>query len=105
VLGVRRGSEYAVRETTLRPGDLLVACSDGATEAVSAAGGRFGEERVAALLEGDPFPDAAAAVDSVREAIRRWSGSTPVHDDLTLVGLELRMPGVDPPTAGRARAP
>ena len=105
VLGVRRGSEYAVRETTLRPGDLLVACSDGATEAVSAAGERFGEERVAALLESAPPADAASAVESVREAVRRWTGAAPVHDDLTLVGLELRMPGLEPAPAGRTRTP
>ncbi len=88
VLGVRAGFEFPTRTTTIRKGDLFLACSDGATEAVSTSEERFGEDRIRSCLQRDPSLGAARSIDALRDDIRAWTGSAPIHDDLTLLAID-----------------
>jgi len=72
----------------LRPGDVLLAYTDGATDARDGEGRRFGERRLrrafAAAARGGP----GAAVDGVRAALEGFCSAAPEPaDDLTLLAV------------------
>ncbi len=83
-LGGRSDISHATVDTALelRPGDLLVVYTDGATELRNEAGEPFGLERLCAEIE----RLHAAPVDSIqislRETLRAWGDA---RDDVTLV--------------------
>jgi sigma-B regulation protein RsbU (phosphoserine phosphatase) len=73
-----------VEEISFAPGDVLVAYTDGLTEAQDAAGESFGEERMRALL--DDLPDSAAALTHrLCDAVSEFVGATEQFDDITLL--------------------
>ena len=85
VLGLFPDVEYDDGEAELRPGDLFVVFTDGVTEARSASGEEFGEERLQALLRrvaGSPAEHVSAALVG---QLRDWIAGAEQHDDLTFV--------------------
>jgi serine phosphatase RsbU (regulator of sigma subunit) len=83
-LGALRFGGHEVLTATLEPGDLLLAYSDGAVDAVSPEGEFFGEERLMRAL-GESPPEPAAALNWVIEALEGFTrGHTP-YDDVTLI--------------------
>jgi sigma-B regulation protein RsbU (phosphoserine phosphatase) len=96
-------SGWTVGHLDLRPEDLVVLCTDGVSEARDAHGVELGTEGVvAALGHLDPWT-AAAAVEEVRQATRRFAVDVR-RDDVTAVALRLTsqpappcepMPGAD----------
>ncbi|HME13049.1 MAG TPA: PP2C family protein-serine/threonine phosphatase [Candidatus Acidoferrum sp.] len=50
IVGLFPGVEYECGTVELRPGDVLVACTDGITEAMDAAGNEFGKPELAASV-------------------------------------------------------
>ena len=85
VLGLFPEVDYEDAHVDLRPGDLLVAFTDGVTEAVNAEGDDFGEERLKALLQesiGETAEDVSAKLS---ERMRQWGAGAEQHDDLTFV--------------------
>ena len=83
-LGALRTGGHRMLEIVLEPGDLVLAYSDGAVEAVSPEGDFFGEERLIQTLEDAPS-DPRDAVNYVLEEIEAFTcGHTP-YDDVTLV--------------------
>jgi putative ABC transport system permease protein len=89
VLGLFPDSDYAAGEVAIRPGDVLVAFTDGVSEALNPAGEEFGEERLEALLVeaiGSTADDIAARLTA---AMREWIADAEPHDDLTFVVLAL----------------
>lgn len=90
VLGLLPGAEYAEEAVRLAPGDLIVACSDGVSEARNAAGDEFGRERfLAAVREchGEP-PDVVLA--HVMAAVSRWVHEAAPSDDITAMVVRFR---------------
>lgn len=83
-LGLFPNVDIEVGETTLQPGDLLLACSDGITEAGSEAGREFGETRLAALVAGQLGKPLDVIQTEVLRAVRAWAGPEP-EDDMTLM--------------------
>jgi sigma-B regulation protein RsbU (phosphoserine phosphatase) len=85
VLGLFPDVRHDESEIDLRPGDLLVAFTDGVPEALNADGEEFGEERLKSLLReglGQTADDIAANIAS---RMREWIGSAEQHDDLTFI--------------------
>ena len=58
--------------------------SDGASEAVNAADEEFGEERLAAIVDGQSNAGAVALLDAIVAAVTEHGG-TQQYDDLTLI--------------------
>ncbi|MGH9671922.1 MAG: PP2C family protein-serine/threonine phosphatase, partial [Bryobacteraceae bacterium] len=85
VLGLFPEIKYRAEETDLRPGDLLVAFTDGVTEALNAEGEEFGEERLKDLLRGAVGAPAADISSALEDRMREWIGAAEQHDDLTFV--------------------
>ncbi len=87
VLGLP-GNTIEQRRDRFRPGDLMVAFSDGYSEVQTKPGDLFGEERIAEKVgewRGLDLPQIAANLDA---EIDRYRGEYPIMDDATLVLLK-----------------
>ena len=89
VLGLFPEADYEAGEVPLLPGDVLVAFTDGVSEAMNPAGEEFGEARLEALLVegvGQSADDISARLTA---AMRDWIADAEPHDDLTFVVVAL----------------
>ncbi len=81
--------DFEVPETTidLESGDLLVAFTDGVTDAIDAARTRFGDDRFQAALGAVAAGGPDAAVAGVLAAIDAFSAGEPAADDITMLAI------------------
>jgi phosphoserine phosphatase RsbU/P len=77
---------YEIAETTLEPGETVILYTDGVTDALNAAGDRFGDDRLRQALAG-AAAGAAAAGDPIVKAVQGFVADCPQFDDITLVCL------------------
>lgn len=83
-VGMMPGVVHQARRTPLRPGDTLLAFTDGLPEALSPQGEPYGELRVVAALAGAAgHPHAVLARFTAELAAHM--GPRPAHDDVTLL--------------------
>jgi predicted permease len=85
VLGLFPHVEYVDGHADLCPGDLLVAFTDGVTEARNDAGEEFGEERLKDLLREVGGSPAETISSTLSDRVRHWIGVAEQHDDVTFV--------------------
>ena len=85
VLGAVAESPYVEEVVPLEAGDVVVAYTDGVSEAFSPRGEEFGEERMAEVVADARHLSAARIVERVAEAVEAWRDGAPAHDDFTLV--------------------
>jgi sigma-B regulation protein RsbU (phosphoserine phosphatase) len=90
VVGVFESIGFDEGSVELGGDAILVAFTDGVTEALDRAGEEFGEERLVAAVEAAADLGAEAIRDAVLERVAAWSAGTPQHDDLTLVIAKVR---------------
>lgn len=90
VVGIFEDCAYEQETVQMRPGDVLLAYTDGLSEALSPRGEEFGEARVVEAL-GEA---AQLSVDSIRDEVmrrvREWCADAPQHDDLTFIVLKVK---------------
>ena len=84
-LGLIEAGTFATETVTLAPGTLLVAYTDGVSEARNETGDEYGEDRIVALLDGCRDRSAAEVCATVLDAIRRFRGSRQDQDDVTVL--------------------
>lgn len=90
VLGATEHASYEQASLRFAPGDVLVAYTDGVTEAWSPEGEEFGEERLRqAVVSASRLP-AREIADRVVLRVREWCREAPQADDLTLVVARVR---------------
>ena len=77
----------------LEPGDLLVFFTDGVTEPENEYGEQFGDDRLIELIERHAGRTEEEIIQAVSNAVRQWTGSPELQDDLTLL-LARRAPAV-----------
>ena len=88
VLGVMPGAGYETGTAfTLEPGDALLLYTDGATEAQSPSGAFFGLERLTGAFSASARDGPEAVLQTVRTALRAFTGGAPNRDDLTLLAV------------------
>jgi sigma-B regulation protein RsbU (phosphoserine phosphatase) len=90
VIGFFEDCVYEEGVIALASGDVLVAYSDGLTEAFSPDGEEFGEQRLSDILLENPDLDAHVLGARILEEVRDWSNHAPLHDDLTLVIMKVK---------------
>jgi len=85
VVGAFPFSKYGESTVQLEPGDLLVWYTDGITEPEDAYGEMFGEERLIELISKNSERPDAQIVQTVMDAVRQWTASPELSDDMTVV--------------------
>ncbi|HEX8176448.1 MAG TPA: SpoIIE family protein phosphatase [Pyrinomonadaceae bacterium] len=90
VIGFFEDCVYEEATIELEQGDLLVAYTDGLTEAFNEEGSEFGEGRLRELLVGNSHLSAPALGERILESMRDWCASAPQHDDLTFIIMKMK---------------
>lgn len=96
-LGGMEDTAYRSARLTLAPGDLLFVYTDGLTEAMNSADELYGDQRMAAALNGLRGCEAHELVDGMRQAVAGFVGTAPAADDLTMLALGLTPGKADQP--------
>jgi sigma-B regulation protein RsbU (phosphoserine phosphatase) len=89
-LGVREAGHYVQYEQELLPGDIVIAYSDGLTEAVSLENKRLGEEKLFNFLREMPTNDMSA--EQLSREIKRFIqdfSNYQMADDTTVICLRV----------------
>jgi serine phosphatase RsbU (regulator of sigma subunit) len=95
VVGLDAAQRYQRAVFDLKPGDVLLAYTDGVTDAADFGGRRFGKQRlreaVVATFAEKPHASAGDLLERVLWEVRQFAGlSTTRMDDRTLVALRVR---------------
>ena len=82
---------YAVETHQLARGEILVAFTDGLTEAQAPDGTLFSRDQaLAAISEGSRSPTLSAMLDAIVARVRAFEAGGEPSDDLTVLALRLR---------------
>jgi len=85
VVGAFPFASYEERKVQLRPGDLLLAFTDGIVEPENAYGEPFGEENLVDLLLRYGQRESGEIITRIMETVEQWTGSSELYDDMTLL--------------------
>ena len=89
VLGVFPESDFEEEEVLLRSGDVLVAYTDGVTEAMNVQQEEFTEARLRAAIAESAHQSAREIMANISTRVAGWSKGAPQHDDITLMVLKV----------------
>jgi sigma-B regulation protein RsbU (phosphoserine phosphatase) len=93
ILGRFADADYKAETLFLEPGDRLILYTDGVTEARSAAGEQFGEDRLRSFLGRSEHTQLERLCDALLGELQRWSGDgthLSLEDDVTFVVVDSR---------------
>ncbi len=90
LLGVMDDAEYTAFTTTFGEGGLLVAFTDGVSEAENGQGDMYGEERIKDLAKTECNLDARSLMHALQDDVDRFRGDVPLGDDVTLLVVKRR---------------
>ncbi len=94
VVGLLSGLTYTQGTADLKSGDRIVIFSDGVSEAMSATGEEFGDERLLSVIETartqDGNIDAPKLVDELIAGVRAFTAGAPQSDDITAMIVRYR---------------
>ena len=88
VVGLLPEARYDCGTVELSPGDLLVACTDGITEAMDAAGNEFGRPRLAALVKENRTRNPEEILRLVIDEVEKHSRGGMYEDDRILLVMK-----------------
>jgi sigma-B regulation protein RsbU (phosphoserine phosphatase) len=91
VVGAIPNASFAIREVSLKEGDLLLAFTDGITVALNSANEPLGRDRLSKLVQSaDRMPDEL--LQAIAGATRRHVGPAKQFDDITKFAVRRSMP-------------
>ena len=90
VLAGMECSRYTEQTFFLQAGDKLFVCTDGVTEATSAAEELYGKERLLSALQQAAGESAKGILSAVKADIDRFVGEAPQFDDITMLAFEMK---------------
>ena len=85
-VGLFKGVAFEVESVTLDPGDMLIAFTDGITDALNQKGERLNKERFSACLE-KAHTTVAALLDDIRSLLDAHMNGSHPFDDITVLTL------------------
>jgi sigma-B regulation protein RsbU (phosphoserine phosphatase) len=89
VIGLFPQMSYSEATIDLQSADVLVAFTDGVTEALNTADEEFGEERLKALLGQIMHLPVNEIASRLADELRSWIKDAAQHDDLTFVVMKV----------------
>lgn len=87
VLGPAPDARYERHYTTIEPGNVLLAFTDGITEATDASGDEFGVERLKRIVRRRRYDSAHELVDEVFRAVHAHTRRREPEDDQTVLAV------------------
>lgn len=90
VIGLFGSLPYEEETLQLETGDVLVAYTDGVTEALSMEGEEWGEERLKQAVWSCYSGAASQIREHLKNAVSQWMQGAPQHDDLTFFVMKVR---------------
>jgi serine phosphatase RsbU (regulator of sigma subunit) len=92
VVGIFPRIDFKIYQAQLEPGDILLAFTDGVTDALNPAGDMFTRERLALMLE-QPFLSASTLLDQIENDLQAHVAGANQFDDITMLAVR-RTPDV-----------
>ena len=89
VIGLFPGLRYSRGYVQLQPGEVVVACTDGITEASDAAEDQYGMERLARAVSSQRSRPAREIVDAVFDDVNAFSAGAEGRDDRVVLALKV----------------
>ena len=89
VIGMFPSAEYSRGSAWLKPGDILVCCTDGIVESMDSKDDEFGSERLAASILKNRHRPAQEIVDSVLADVDEFSRDGTHVDDKVLMVVKV----------------
>ena len=93
VLGLLSIATYEFETVVLEPGDLVIVCSDGVTEARNRHGDEFGRDRLVDAVRGRHGAKPETVLEHLISAVKLFSEGTAQADDVTALVLRYRGQG------------
>ncbi len=93
VIGLLQDADYSQATIQLQPGDVLLAFTDGISEAMNHSDEEWGEDRMTAIAQtriGQPNCTAQHLLTCILDAADAFTAGAPQHDDMTLLVAMLR---------------
>jgi putative ABC transport system permease protein len=85
VIGMFPTADYEEALVELRPGDVMLAFTDGVTEALNPSQDEFGADRLKSLLCRVAHLPVKDIISIISSELRAWIADAPQHDDLTFI--------------------
>jgi sigma-B regulation protein RsbU (phosphoserine phosphatase) len=89
-IGLLPEAGYVQQQIELDSGDLLVAFTDGISEAMDSAGEEWGEDRLIDVVRMQRALPPGALIEHIMTAVDAFVAGAPQHDDMTLVVIRAR---------------
>jgi len=94
-LGTVDNFQYSIEQRQLAPGEMVLAYTDGVTEAQDTSHALYSSARLTRLLASAPATTAKAVVDFVRDDVHRFAAGAEQADDITLLAVRWLGPASD----------
>lgn len=85
ILGMFEAATFEEETVQLSPGDVVIAFSDGVSEALDEAGEEYSDERLLASVQSHRDSAPQALLDGLLADVRQFCGKAMPNDDVTLV--------------------
>ena len=95
VIGLFPDAEYSRGSARLQPGDILVCCTDGVTEACNPQEDEYGTDKLAACIAQHRTQPAHAIVQAVLQEVNTFARGGPHIDDKVLMVVKVTKDGAD----------
>jgi phosphoserine phosphatase RsbU/P len=92
IVGLFEHAVFQEETVVLSPGDWLIVFSDGVSEAMSAAGDEYGEERILAVVDKDTSLAPADLLKALFADVRAFTKGAAQSDDITALVLRYSPP-------------
>lgn len=88
--GLSRRAAYTTVETQLHPGDILIAYTDGFTEAMNQEREEFGDQRLVQAVSAFAGKPVRDLIPALIDKVDQFSAGAPQHDDMTMIVLKVQ---------------
>lgn len=89
-VGMFEHCSYEQETVQMQPGDVLIAFTDGLSEAQNAQGEEFGEARIKEVLAESARLPVNEIRDEIVQRAKAWGAGAPQYDDLTFVVMKVK---------------